>query len=181
MKKWIIYGAGGHAGVIADLIYLQGDELICFFADDTIIRDMGNAKLMPYDPVFAKDAEMIIGIGNNTARKTIAEKITHAFGTLVHPLAYVASDVKLGNGTVVLPGAVIQSGAIIGEHVIVNAGVVIDHNAQIGDYTSIYPHVYIGGNAIIGNGSLINPGAVVMRNSRVATDAIIAPNIVINI
>lgn len=180
MKKWVIYGAGGHARVIADLIHLQGGSLVCFFTDDTVAPDIKNTKVRCYDGDFAKEALMIIAIGNNVIRKILAGRITHTFGALVHPLAFVADDVKLGKGTVVLAGAVIQSGAYIGEHVIVNAGVVIDHNAYIGDYTSIYPNAYIGGDAVIGNGTLINPGAVIMRNSCLAADTIIAPNTVVD-
>lgn len=179
MKKWVIYGAGGHARVIADLVHRHGDGLVCFFADNPAMTTVKGAPVRTYDSDFAKEALMIIAIGNNAVRKNLAGKITHTFGTIVHPLAVVADDVKLGSGTVVLPGAVIQSGAYIGEHVIINAGVVIDHDAYIGDYTSIYPNAYVGGDATIGNGTLINPGAVIMRNSRLAEDTIVAANAVI--
>jgi len=163
MANWLIYGAGGHARVLADGLGLQGQSLLAYFDDQCDMPSIIDVPLIPYNKNFSTEAKVLIGIGNNEIRKNISEKIAHQFGTFIHPKAIIAQDVIIGEGTVVLAGAVIQTGAVIGKHVIVNANVTIDHDANIGDFCSIYPNTYIGGEAKIGNGVNITAGSIINR------------------
>lgn len=151
---YVIYGAGGHANVLADIVRMNGDGMLGFFDD----------KTGGYNAATAPSAKLIIGIGNNAVREMIAGKVNHEFGVLIHARATVAAGVPVGAGTVILANAVVQVNAKIGQHVIINAGVVVDHDAIIEDYVHIAPQAYIGGGAIVKKGALIGAGAVVMRN-----------------
>ncbi len=173
--SYVIYGTGGHAAVVADLVQISGGRLEAFFDDQPKQGKDNVIAIKPYESNACSNAYLLIGIGNNKVRKTIAERVTHKFGTLVHPSAYVANGVEIGEGTVVLANAVIQANAKIGKHVIINAGVCVDHDAVLGDFVHVYANSYIGGGAKIGQGALINPGAVVLRNAVVAAEAEILP------
>ncbi len=156
MGAWCLYGNGGHARVLSDVLRLRNEEVVCVF-DDTA----GTA----YSGDLYREARLVISVGNNKVREKIALGIHHVFGVLVHPSAVVADDVELGEGSVVLASAVIQAGARIGCHVIVNAGAVIDHDAVIEDYVSVYPGAYIGGGANVEKYVTVGPNEVVPRLS----------------
>lgn len=165
-QDFVIYGAGGHASVVADLVEaLNGN--VCTFFDDH------NATV--YQHTLHAAAPMIIGIGNNSARETIADKVTHGFVSLVHPDASVAENVRIGDGTVVLAKAVVQANTVLGSHVIINAGAVVDHDVTIEDFVHIAPNAYIGGGAYIEKGVVIGPGVVVSRFARVKANTMVPP------
>lgn len=159
MHTFVIYGTGGHARVVKDLVELNGGRVSGYFDDQSADACYDTTK-------FAGD-DLIIAIGNNHVRQKISENVHHQFGTLIHPHAIVASDVQVGEGTVILAGAVVQANAKIGRHVIVNASACIDHDAVIEDYVHISPFAYIGGGAVIRSGVLIKPGEIILRNTEV--------------
>ncbi|MBX9449979.1 MAG: hypothetical protein KL787_09810 [Taibaiella sp.] len=152
-----IYGRGGHARVLRDLIeqkgYLFGGNFDDADPELEYIFNVNDKSLL------------VIGIGNNQLREQISKKVQHLFGTLIHPKADVASSASIGEGTTILSGAVIQPGAKVGKHVIINANVVVDHDAVIGDFVSIYPGTYVGGAAVIKAGITIPANSVIKRDT----------------
>ncbi len=173
ITSYVIYGAGGHASVLADLVSLQGGKVEAFFDDQA--KEVANGLTKPYAGNVHVASELIIGIGNNIIREKVAGKVNHKFGILIHPSAYVAKDAEIGEGTVILANAVVQAKAKIGKHVIINAGVCIDHDAVVNDFVLIYPNAYVGGGAIIEKGVLVNAGAVILRNAVVKAGSEVAP------
>lgn len=169
-KSFLIYGAGGHARVIADAIQLNGGKVVAFIDDNPIATVIDNIKVKNYDRESDKEAALVIGIGDNNIRRKIGASVGHSPAIIIHPGAVVAKDVTIGEGTVVLANAVIQTGAVVGKHVIVNANVCIDHDAVIEDYCHIYPNSYIGGGAVIRSGITIQAGSTVARNTVIETD-----------
>jgi len=150
MRKFVLYGSGGHARVVTDLItQLGGKVMVCFDNEH------------PYDPTCFPDAELIIAIGNSEARKRIANEVQHRLATLVHPWAYVAADVELGEGTVVLANATVQAAVKLGKHAIINANVTVDHDAVIGNFVTTYPGAYIAGGIKVPDGSRVESNQVI--------------------
>ena len=173
ITSYVIYGAGGHAAVVADLVSLQGGRVEVFFDDQ--LKEIQGTLSKPYTDEIHPEAPLLIAIGNNTVREKVAGSVSHKFGTLIHPSAYVAKDVELGEGTVVLANAVVQANAKIGKHVIINAGVCIDHDAVINDFVLVYPNSYVGGGAVLEKKVLVNAGAVILRNAVVKAGAEVPP------
>jgi len=136
---------------------------------------LSNVPVVPYNEAFHLEMPIVLGIGSAKVRKILAEKVKHCFATLIHPTAYIAKDVEVGEGTIVLAGAVIQTGAKIGKHAIINSNVTIDHDAIVEDYVTTYPGVYVGAEAVIGIGTTINPNAVIMRFSKTVEFSEIEP------
>ena len=152
MRKFVLYGSGGHARVVTDLITQLGGKVMAFFDNDH-----------PYDATCFPEAEMIIAIGNSEARQRIAGEVRHRLAALIHPRAYVAADVELGEGTVVLANATVQAATKLGKHVIINANVTVDHDTVVGDFVTTYPGVYIAGEAVVADGSRIGANQIVHR------------------
>lgn len=152
-----IYGKGGLAKVIKDLILLRGYLFGGNFDDaDPELEYIFNVN---------DKSLLVIGVGNNQSRERISESVQHQFGTLIHPTASVSREAEIGEGTVVLAGAIVQAGARIGRHVIINANVVIDHDAVVEDFASIYPGTYVAGAATVKARATVPPHTVIPRQT----------------
>ena len=153
----LIYGAGGHALVLAEALHeCLGFKTIGLF-DDSQKTGLPNYVefLGAYDSKLFPNTSILIGIGNNTIRAEIAQKISHPFFSFIHPSASVASSVWIAEGSVVLQHAVIQSNTSIQVHCIVNASAVIDHDCTIGPFSHIEAMAYIGSNSQLQDFSLV--------------------------
>ena len=148
-----IYGRGGYAKVIKDVITQRGYLFGGNFDDaDPELEYVFNVN---------DKSLLVIGVINNEMRAAVSHKIVHKFGTLIHPKAVVSASAIIEEGTVLLAGAVVQAGAKIGKHVIINANVVIDHDAIIEDFVHILPGTYVGNNAVVKSGITIPANTVI--------------------
>ena len=174
MKKVIIIGASGHAKVIADIVIKSGDKLVGFLDDNIQLPN----KVIGYPylgvisnyPKYADDCCFVIGIGNNSIRKRIAESMNVTWYTALHPSAQIAIDTAVGGGTVVMANATINPSATIGKHCIVNTASVIEHDNTIGDYVHISPNATLCGNVSVGDSVHIGAGVTVKNNVSVCRD-----------
>jgi sugar O-acyltransferase (sialic acid O-acetyltransferase NeuD family) len=164
--EYLIYGAGGHARVLADLILNLNGKITAFIDDHSSSTLLNNIPVKGYDAAHL-NAQIVIGIGNNKIREKIAAALLHKTAVIIHPSAIVASDAEIGEGTVILANAVIQTGARIGKHVIINANACVDHDAIVEDFVHISPNVYIGGAAVIGAGTTITAGKIIPRMTKI--------------
>lgn len=182
MESYAVYGAGGHAKVIVDLIKLLGGHIECIFDDNYMESpNFAGIPVHQYDHTQCVDAKLIIAIGDNEVRKTIAGQLSHRFATLIHPKATVSSSARIGEGTVVLANAVIGADAIVGNHVIINTLVSVDHEVVINNYVHIFPNAYLGGRAVVQEGAVIGPGSVIMRKVTVNENVVIDPLSLVNL
>lgn len=155
----ILYGASGHAKVIADILRANGIAITKLFDDNDKIGELQGIEVAK--PAMT-DEELIIGIGNNAIRKKIVQSNSYRYGVAIHPSAIVSPSAKIGEGTVVMAGAVINADAVIGKHCIVNTGATIDHECKIGDYVHISPNSSLCGNVKVGEGTWIGAGTTVI-------------------
>jgi acetyltransferase EpsM len=172
----VIYGAGGHASVLTDLVHLNGGNVLTMFTDqeDTGLTEHHPA-IQQYKTSLFPDALLVIGIGNNQVRERLSVSVAHKIASLFHADASIAPNVTIGEGTVVLARAVVQSNCKIGKHVIINAGAVIDHDAVIEDFVHVAANAYVGGGAKIGKGVSIGAGAIIMRHTVIQAGTVIPP------
>lgn len=154
-----LYGAGGHAKVIIDI--LKSNQIIV----DGLFDDQdGIGELLGY-PVFSSSdvrAPLIVSIGNNQMRQRIALSLRLEYGQAIHPSAIVSEMSRVAEGTVVMQGAIIQSCAVIGRHCIINTGASVGHDCRIADFVHISPHATLCGNVSIGEGTHIGAGTTVI-------------------
>lgn len=191
MKKIVIWGASGHAIVVADILHLQGEYEIVGYLDDInpqrhgamfhgmrilggeeqlkIIRDQGVNHL-------------IIGFGNCEARLALADRIKllgFDLAVAVHPSAIISSDVIIQPGTVVAAGAVINPGCQIGRNVIINTSSSVDHECAIADGAHICPGVHLAGNVTVGRGAWVGIGASVINRISIGSASLIGAGAVV--
>lgn len=68
-----LYGAGGHAKVIMDILKENSTELTGIIDDNPHIQEWMEYHVLSYDP--KRMFPILISIGNNSIRKNIAEQL----------------------------------------------------------------------------------------------------------
>ena len=99
-----LYGAGGHAKVIMDILKENSTELTGIIDDNPHIQEWMEYHVLSYDP--KRMFPILISIGNNSIRKNIAEQLykkNAVFGTVISIHAIVSPYTKIGEGSVVMP------------------------------------------------------------------------------
>lgn len=176
MNSIYIYGASGHGLVVADIARLCGyDEII--FIDD------GNNEYAVFESIKENiHIPMALGIGNNTVRASLFEKVKKIgfeIVSLVHPSAIVSPSSSIGIGTVVMPNVVINAKADIGDGVILNTGSIIEHECVVENFVHISPNAALAGGVKIGELTHIGIGSSVIQGIIIGKQSIIGAGSVV--
>ena len=181
-REYVIFGAGGHATVVADIL-LQSGCIVKGFLDDAI--PIGTKVLESVvigkteNCVDYPECLFLIGIGDNAIRKRIAQVYPVEYGVAIHPAAVVGRQVNIGVGSILMAGCIVNTGTVIGEHCIINTSSSIDHDNKIGDIAHISPGAVLGGTVVVGSGVHIGLGACIKNNITVCNDAVVGVGAVV--
>lgn len=181
-----IIGAGGHAGVVLDIVENLSGLSVQGIIDSYL--KVGDTRF-GY-PILGGDDELprlvsehslhgvIVAIGDNWRRRSVALAIRSlvpslAFPTVAHPAACVSRSANLGSGCTIMAGSVINPGARLGDFCIINTLASIDHDCQIDNYASFAPHACAGGHAQVGECSAICLGAKLIHRVKVGSYSVV--------
>lgn len=180
-KKVVIFGASGHAKVIADIVKKSGDELVGFLDDNVELHGktifdnkavLGSTQEIDVEKY--NDCYFVIGIGSNKVREIINNKYPNLkWYTAIHPNAVIANDVCIGDGTVIMAGTVINPGTMIGKHCIINTCSSLDHDNILEDYVHVSPGAHLAGTVKVCEKSWICAGVTVINNITIGSNNII--------
>ena len=168
-----VYGAGGHAQVVIDVLRARGIRVRRMYNDVPANQHPASENVLPGirivgpDQFPELDVPLILAVGINGERAELAQVLDAQFGTAIHPSAIIAPTARIGEGTVVLHGAIVQPNATLGQHVLINTGASVDHDCVVEDYAHISPQAALSGHVSIGEGTHIGVGAVVIPEVRV--------------
>lgn len=185
-RPLVLLGAGGHARVLAALAHAVGHPVlgvcdpklatgaVSRWEGLDVLGNDGALDRLPPDRV-----ALILGIGQ-LETGTLRERIYatwrargYNFPALVHPTAWVAHGVVLGDGVQVMAGAIIQPGCKIGANSIVNTRAGIDHDCRIGRHVHIAPGATLCGTVTVEDGAFIGAGATVIQGLCIGTRAVV--------
>ena len=183
-EKLVVFGAGGHAKVVIDIIEQQGNYEIAGLLDDDL-KHQGK-RFFGY-PVLGTRADLpalfsaqlchaIVTIGDNASRAAVAAYLDQhgwRFASAVHPRASMGRGVKIGPGSVVMAGCVVNADAYLGGQVIINTGATVDHDCRIEDAVHIAPGCHLCGGVSVGQGSLLGAGTTVTPGVRIGNRVIV--------
>lgn len=190
-KKIVIWGASGHASVVANIVELNGLYEIFGFLDDFDPRRRDaifcGAPILGGREVLSKLFDegvrnIIMGFGDCLARIELSDfAVRRGFSVAnaIHPSAVIAASATIGDGIVVVGGAVINPGAKIGNNVIVNTCASVDHDCIIGDGAHICPGARLAGRVEVGKASWIGIGATVVDGVRIGEQSVIGAGSVV--
>ena len=188
-KPIIIVGAGGHAKVLMDCLYLNGAEIIGAL-DKSLSKnsDLGIPILGDDDAITAyppDTVELINGIGSVGDTKFRAKlfrkfkKLGYTFSSVVHPSAVLSKSCILSEGVQVMAGAVINTGTRVGADSIINTGAIVDHECIIGSHVHIAPGCTLSGGVQVGDGAHIGTGATIIQGIKIGEHALIGAGAVV--
>ena len=168
-----LYGAGGHARVIRDIVELSGGVIEGFIDDDCLLKEKDGLPVIHEVP---SGCDLILAIGDSSARYELAkrlERLNVSFCTAIHPNAIISPYAKIGEGSVIMPGVVVNAFVEIGKHCVINTCSSVDHETIIGDYANICPHTVICGQCVVGVGTNVCAGSVVIQSMKIGDWSIV--------
>jgi len=187
----VIWGASGHALVVADIVRLQGNYTIMGFLDDINPERRGTAfegsSILggeeQLDKLLSQGINnILIGFGDCRMRfekmRMLKEK-GFSFPVAIHPSSVIADSVTFGPGTVIAAGTVINPKCIIGEGVIINTSASVDHECVIGDASHLSPGVHLSGQVTIGEATHVGIGTSVIQQVRIGRGTVIGAGSVV--
>ena len=190
MESIVVFGAGRHAKVVADVLACQGNGRVVGFLDDE--RSLhGKAKWgLPVlggreqFPQLLRDgvARMIVAIGENCLRKAVyADAINAGFEliTAVHSSVQLGGGVTIGAGCLLVAGVIVNVDASIDEDVILNTGVTVDHDCRVAAHAHLSPGVHLAGNVSVGELTHIGMGALILPNLTIGRRCVIGAGTVV--
>lgn len=171
-----VYGASGHGKVVADIAMTNGYDEVIFIDDgeNSYLNFQEYLKLYTYP--------IALGIGDNSIRKTVYEKIKAEnleVKTLVHAKAIIARDVILKEGVVIMPGVVVNTGSSIGVGSILNTSSIVEHDCKIGDFVHIAPNSALAGDVCVKDMSLVGIGSSVIQGRTIGENSVIGAGSVV--
>ena len=192
----IIYGGGGHAKSLIDLIRAEGKYTIAGILDDGVAAGttvMGVPVLGNGDLLFAlrqqgidKAVNAVGGIGSIAPRLAVYQKLKSAgfsIPTVVHPRAFIESSATVGEGGQIFFNAYVGSEAKVGFGCIINTGAILSHDCVLGDYVNISPGAILAGavtvkdRALVGMGVTINLHVSIGAGTRVGNSAVVKSDV----
>jgi UDP-N-acetylbacillosamine N-acetyltransferase len=172
-RRVVIWGASGHAMVVADVLRLQAQYELMGFVDELNPgrkgEEFAGARILGGREELGRLIEqglrhVILAFGHCAGRLRTAE-VVRAMGleliSAVHPSAVVAGGSRIGQGTVVCAGAVIAPGCEIGEVAIINTCASVDHECVLGDGVHVCPGTHLAGVVRVGRSSWLGIGSTV--------------------
>ncbi|MBU0490155.1 MAG: NeuD/PglB/VioB family sugar acetyltransferase [Bacteroidetes bacterium] len=187
-KKVVILGGIGNGSVIANAIVdanIRGSNEWMFagYLNDRI----GTDQTIEGYPVLGKLSDAgsfvkedyyfintIFRIDGQQERVELFENLgipENRLATFVHPLSYIAPNVKFGFGSVVMPNVSISSGTVFGNGCLIMVGATIGHDNQIGRYCHFAAQSCIGAYTKISDGAHIGLNATTRENITIGKNA----------
>jgi sugar O-acyltransferase (sialic acid O-acetyltransferase NeuD family) len=192
----LIFGGGGHAKTIIDMVRQIGVWTIAGIVDDNPavgtqvlgLPILGTRLVLQtlVEQGVKKAANGVGGIIDIGVRVRIFELLERAgftFPGLIHPRATVEPSAKVRDGVQVFANAYVGSDAILHAKCMVNTNAVVSHDCEIGAYTHIAPgallagHVHVGEQTLVGMGVTTTIGVKIGSGVRVGNGAIILADV----
>ena len=190
-KNIVVWGASGHAKVVADIIGLNGQYEIIGFLDDRDPQRKGEnfcgrpilGGREQLDLLRERGVDnVILAFGNCEARLRLsiyAIQRGYQLVNAIHPRSTIASSVTIGKGVVIAAGAIVNPASVVGSNVIINTSASVDHDCVIEDGVHLSPGARLAGGVHIGRGTWVGLGSSIIDRVRVGEHSVIGAGAVV--
>lgn len=189
----VILGAGGFAREVAWVFSEENQDRqkwkVLGFVDDNPKFEGASLCGLPVLGTFAwleknmaKNFQVIVGVGNPSTRRNLADRATalgFTFCTVLHPSAQLSRWVEIGPGTIVTAGCILTTQIQVGAHALINLGSTVGHDAVIGAYCNLNPGCHISGSVKLGEGVDVGTGAVIIQGRKVGEWSVLGAGAVV--
>lgn len=175
-KEIYIYGAGGHAKVVAAAARLCGYKIMGFWEDSTarVGEPFFGSNIVAFEDV-PEGALIFIAFGNNKIRlqKGVDLASGFVFPSIFHPSAQIAEGVEIGCGCYFGANSNVDPNCKIGDFCIVNNNANVSHDSILADGCHVCGGVNMAGRTQIGICTLIGVGSCIIENCTVGNNTIV--------
>jgi sugar O-acyltransferase (sialic acid O-acetyltransferase NeuD family) len=191
-KSILVYGAGGHAKSVMDMVRSIGKFEIIGIVDDNV--SAGTSVMGT--PVIGSRIILeglrkkgllnttngvggILDISSRVKVFDLLEKYSFTIPTIIHPCAWVEESARVEKGVQVFANSYVGSEVSLQPYCMINTNAVVSHDCIIGTYSHIAPgallagHVEVGERSLIGMGVKTAIGIKIGNNVRIGNGAII--------
>ena len=190
-RPFVVLGAGGHAGVVIDLLKALGCSVLG--VSDCAASASGSGPLgvdvlgddqevMEMNPSDIYLAMGVGSVGRDCSRTALYQKFVKkkfVFPPLLHPSSIVSRYSEIGNGSQVMAGAVVQTSVCVGVNCIINTHASVDHDCHIGNGVHIAPGVVLSGGVCVGNDVHVGTGARIIQSINIAHGAVVGAGVIV--
>ena len=191
-KRFVCWGAGGHARVIADLLACYQDRMVALIDGHVGQSPMAEVPLLQGLPDLDRwlalqeagtDLFGAVAIGRCGPDRMNCLQALQARGmttpALLHPGASVSRFCSIGPGSHILAQAVVAAAAQIGAACIVNHRASVDHECVLDEGVHVAPGATLCGCVQIGKNVFVGAGAVILPRLQVGEGAVIGAGAVV--
>ncbi|MEX2527059.1 MAG: NeuD/PglB/VioB family sugar acetyltransferase [Gemmatimonadota bacterium] len=190
----ILWGATGHAKVLREQIDALGHRIVAIFDNNPQVTppfpdvplyhgEDGFQRWKVEYPGSATHAVVSIAGARGRDRVTIQRRLQQEEGleplTLVHPRAYVARGVTLGEGVHLVAGAHVCAECVLEDGVVVNTLADIDHESTLREGVHVSAGAVVSGSVEIGAGTFVGVGALILPRLTVGADVVVGAGSVV--
>jgi acetyltransferase EpsM len=179
-QKIFIFGRGGHARVIADIIDVGAKFEVEGYVDAGAESSQHHGRPL-YEEDYFLDSfhgeNVVIAVGENVVRKRIFEKIKDKgfrFPNVIHPSAIISKTVTMAHGNVIMANVVINPSSTIGNFCVLNTSSVLEHDCEIDDFVSLAPRSVVCGNCRLKEGVYVGSNASIIHSKTVLQWSVVA-------
>lgn len=178
-----ILGAGGQGRTIMAALHSVGLYSSIFLDDstDTAWSVKHSSAVLAY-PKFLAEHEIIVGIGDNAARRKHSEAVLRNGGrlcTVRHQTSFITASARIGEGSAILFGAHVGADVVLGRGCIVNNLASVGHGCRLGDYVNVCDGTMFGGNVVVDHDVFIGLNATILPGVKIGRGAIIGAGAVV--
>lgn len=195
--SFILWGAKGHAKVLASTIFNLGGQVVALVDNDPniaestlkvpiLIGEDGFRRFVQEFEGGPLKGAVAIGGGRGTDRLALLDlMISTGVETpaIIDARAIIEWGAKIHSGAQILAGAVVGADATIAPGCIVNHGAVVDHECSLGAGTHIAPNATLCGcvktdrNVFVGAGATILPHLHIGEGAMIGSGSVVTKNV----
>ena len=181
-KNILVFGCGGHARHVTDIIKKQGLYKIKGYVDQiSVSKSFLGCSVYSEREIFdgvVSFSNAAVAIGDNFVRQRVSVKIINNFPNakfppLIDPTSIIADSVVFGQGTVFMAGGIGNTFSQVGDFCVLNTGSILGHDCIMRNASSLGPSATIGGTTRIGSLSHIGLGASVVNDIDIGKNVVL--------
>lgn len=191
---FIVWGSGGTAKKISDIIEANAGKIIAIFDRDPHVKSVLEGVPIYYGEKGLKDwlshpccespCNALVGAGSASGSERIEilnllSRYHFLTPSVVHPTAFISRSARMLRGCEVFTNAIVDAHSALGEACIINDGARVGHDCVVGNGVHIAPGGILLGRAVISDNVLIGANAVVMPGVKVGKNSIVGAGAVV--
>lgn len=178
----IIYGGGGFAPIIIDLL----QQTCVYRLKGLVDMNYPAVRRVATVDVVGGDEYLDILLERNINKAVNAVDHPHRAGAyeklrekgfelpnLTHRAAIIEPSVTMGEGNLVFAGAMLGSWVTLGNDCVINAGAIVNHECRIGDNSHIASGAILAGRVAVGENTLIGQGCTVYQDVTIGNNVVV--------